>query len=134
MSDNSILDYSLNELQEQHPTESKFQSGLANRCSVACSKKLKDISVDELRMLIGQSFGLKYTVPLALSSLEEDPLSYAGLYKGDLLAVVLTVPEDFWKKYPILNNRLAEIRISVEDIYKTLSEDIMPRIVKINFI
>lgn len=134
MSGNPILDYSLNELQEQHPAEINFQSGLASRCSVACSKKLKDLSTDELRMLIGQSIGLQYIMPLALSSLEEDPLSDAGLYKGDLLAAVLTVPEDFWKRYPILNNRLAELRISIEIIYKTLSEDIMPHIVRINFI
>lgn len=131
--DDPVLECSLNELGENDTKDSNFQSSLADRCAIACNKKLKDISSEELRMLIGQLIGLKYIVPLALSLLEEDPLCNAGLYRGDLLAIVLKIPSDFWKNNPPLNNRLSEIRISIEEIYKTLSEEIIPGIVRINF-
>ena len=129
-----VLECSLNELGESKARDSNFQSSLSDRCTIACNKKLKDISSEELRTLIGQLIGLKYTVPLALSLLEEDPLYNAGLYRGDLLAIVLKIPSDFWKNNPFLNNRLSEIRISIEEVYKTLSEEIMTGIVRINFI
>jgi hypothetical protein len=129
-----MLNYSLNELNNQNVIKNPFPSTLADRCAIACNKKLKDISIDEIRMLVGQSIGLEYIIPLALSFLEKEPLINAGMYKGDLLSIVLDVSDDFWKKNPTQNNRLAEIRISVEELHKTISEEIMPRIVKIHFV
>ena len=77
--------------------------------------------------------GLKYIVPTALCLLEEAPLLSSGLYKGDLLLAILKVPEEFWSENLDLNNRLMEVKIDIEEVYNTLTEDILPLMKTIEF-
>jgi hypothetical protein len=58
------------------------------------------LSVEDLRLLLGQDVGRPVLVPIALRVLRERPLAEGDLYPGDLLMAVLRVPEDHWAARP----------------------------------
>ena len=57
---------------------------------------LREFRLEDLRLLIGQSIGLSYLVPMALSHLQEHPLASGHFYPGDLLKQLMAVDEAFW--------------------------------------
>ena len=120
--------FSLNELEQRDEKQNNLKSGLTEKCNLARNKKLKNLSNEEVRILLGQHIGLHYTVPLALNLLERNPLC-----AGDLLVMLLRVQSEFWQANPKLNNRLVEIKITVEEIYSTIAEEIMPIMEGIEF-
>jgi hypothetical protein len=60
------------------------------------TRPIGTLGTEDLRILIGQGIGLPWLVPLALETLEVDPLAEGDCYPGDLLASVLGVPAEFW--------------------------------------
>lgn len=70
-------------------------------------KPIGELSVEDLRVLIGQQVSLPAIVPLAIERLREDPLAQGDLYEGDLLAAVVRVDPDFWRGHRAL---LEEVR------------------------
>ncbi|MCF6249904.1 MAG: hypothetical protein L3J75_01360 [Methylococcaceae bacterium] len=128
-----VMNYSLDQLDGKQLNTCDLQSGLIERCESARRKKLKDLSASEIRTLIGQAISLQYIVPLGLHYLETDLLYSGNLYTGDLLVSILDVPSEFWLNNPHLNNRLVEILISVEEIYQTLSGEVIPKIPSFTF-
>lgn len=84
-----------------------YDSFLVTECHRLRHVPLRDLKVENLRMLIGQGISLAHTVPLALEHLSMDPMVSGDMYPGDLLKAVQRVPEDFWKEHPSL---LAEWR------------------------
>ena len=115
----------LNELEGIPQNINEYESGLAQQCLAARAKKIKDLSISDFRVLLSQGMGLDYIVSFALNFVEENPLISSGLYKGDLLLAILKIPENFWNQNPDLNNRLMEIKVDIEEILSTLSEDIL---------
>jgi hypothetical protein len=84
-----------------------YGSFLVKECHRLRHVPLRELTVEHLRMLIGQGISLVYTVPLALEHLSIDPMISGDLYPGDLLKAVQRVPADFWVHHPTL---LAEWR------------------------
>ena len=76
---------------------------------------LKDLTVQDIRLGLGQQVGLEYLVPLALEALTEQPLVEAELYRGDLLVSLLQVPRDFWQEHEMYND---VINLIVEQAFK----------------
>lgn len=66
-------------------------------------------SSDDLRFMIGQGRGLEILVPIALDLIESDPLLEVGYYAGDLLSVVLQVPDRYWANNGALKQKLLGI-------------------------
>lgn len=89
---------------------------------------LENLSVEDLRLLVGQKVSLEYTVPLALELLEENPLAAGAMYRGDLLANVLSLPDGFWQSHLELNNRLVEIKYELEIVAETIAKELLPSI------
>ena len=50
---------------------------------------LREFTVEDLRLLIGQQRALDILLPLALEELEKDPFAEGDMYVGDLLVTVL---------------------------------------------
>ena len=73
------------------------------------NKKAKDLSTEDLRILIGQKESLAVTVPLALEILSDNPLAEGDFYPGDLLKSVLNVPGKFWLSNPEHKKAMEEI-------------------------
>jgi len=81
---------------------------LIKRCHHLRTKPLKDFTVADLRIMIGQQVALNRLVPLALDGLRPDPLVEGDCYPGDLLAV-LRVNAAFWKRFPDLEVELRKL-------------------------
>ena len=60
-------------------------------------KPLKDFTVEDLRIIIGQSFSLEFLMPLAIEELKQNILAAGDYYEGDLLQNVLSADVNFWK-------------------------------------
>lgn len=68
------------------------------------------LTVENLRMLIGQVVGTNTLVPLALALLEHDPLAEGDFYPGDLLdAVCRRTPRSYWSANPQHLARLKKV-------------------------
>ena len=79
-----------------------YDSFLVKECHRLRHVPLRDLTVENLRMLVGQGISLVYTVPLALEQLSKDPMASGDFYPGDLLKAVQGVPPDFWAQHPAL--------------------------------
>lgn len=71
---------------------------MIRRCLELCRIPLVNFTVEDLRLMIGQNFSLRYLVPLATEHLHKDIFAEGDLYPGDLLTNVLKVDQAFWKK------------------------------------
>ncbi len=71
---------------------------------------LNRLTVEDLRLLIGQGIGLQYLVPIALEFLEVDPLVEGDYFPGDLLKNVLAVKDAYWHEH--VEQKLALERIA----------------------
>ena len=94
---------------------------------------IRDLSVEDLRLLIGQKIGLHFLVPLAIEHLNSNPLVSGNYFRGDLLKMVLAVPEEFWIMHPSLNNLLVEIGFEVANVYETIGQDLLPELKRCQF-
>jgi len=80
------------------PVDSDEGSYLINTCNQLRKKQLKDFTTEDLRIMIGQSIGLKFLIPLAIEILKTDILAEGDLYEGDLLQSVLISDKDYWRQ------------------------------------
>ena len=98
-------------------------TNLVKRCIELSKVSIDKFTIGDLRVMIGQQFGLPFLIPIALEKLQDDILVEADLYEGDLLENVLNVDTEFWNNnesyWTQLNNlindkrqQLIEMRIS----------------------
>jgi hypothetical protein len=97
---NNYLDKTLEELEGETWGEPQYGSNLVVRCHELRRKPLMDFSVEDLRIMIGQGFSLKYLVPIALRYLADNPFVRGDFYKGDLLVCVINIEQTFWDLNP----------------------------------
>lgn len=100
---------SLQELEGQDWGEPDFDTHLVRECHRLRRIPLKDFSVENLRIMIGQNIGLPFLIPLAMNHLRKNPLAEGNYYAGDLLVNVLRVEREFWSTDPSLRLELARI-------------------------
>jgi hypothetical protein len=99
-----------------------YGSHLVRTCHALRLKPLGTFSVENLRILIGQSISTPILVPLALSRLEEDPLVEGDFYPGDLLANLIGLDESFWRLHPEEHRRTREVSESALELLRERSE------------
>jgi len=73
---------------------------LVRRVLAARKKPLRDLTTENLRLLIGQNVALEIVVPRAIAVLEANPLAEGDFYPGDLLESVLSIPRKTWITMP----------------------------------
>jgi hypothetical protein len=100
---------SLQQLEDQDWGEPTYDSRLAAECHRLRRLPLRRFSVEDLRIMIGQSIGLPYLVPVALEQLHRKPLAEGDYYAGDLLAAVLRADPLFWNKHEDLRQEVQQI-------------------------
>lgn len=91
------------------PDPSAATSPLGNRVGALRKKQLRDLTVEDLRVLVGQSVGLPFVLPLAMEVLRADPLAEAKFYAGDLLSVVMLREPAAWTVFPDLADELTAL-------------------------
>ena len=87
---------------------------LIKRCHELRTKPLRDFTVADLRIMIGQEVALNRLVPLALDRMR-DPLVEGDYYPGDLLASVLRVDAAFWEWSPGLTVEMRKLAEGVRE-------------------
>lgn len=95
---------------------------LIEKCYALRRKPLRELTVENLRLAIGQDIGLEYLVPLAIGILRENPLAEGDMYAGDLLHNVLRVPREFWQENDELWWAVSEILHDLEHATKVTRE------------
>ena len=104
------LDKNLEQLENSYWGDAdEAASRLIKRSHKLRKKKLKDLSVEDLRLLIRQNIGLEYLIPLAIDTLRDTPFAEGDLYEGDLLESVLKSDKDYWKRHSALQNEVESI-------------------------
>jgi hypothetical protein len=108
-------------------------TSLIRRCHELRTKPLRDFTVEDLRIMIGQQVALNRLVPIALDRLRPDPLLEGDCYPGDLLASTLRVDAAFWKRLPDLEVELrkltkdlrerTELEPGLRELIKTFIQD-----------
>jgi hypothetical protein len=102
--DVKVSDYqSIEELEghfEEVPPEDS--TGLVKRCHAAQKKLIRDLEIEDMRLLLGQNIGARYILPKAVKSLLSNPLAEGHYYPGDLLNAVAKVKNDAWADHPTL--------------------------------
>ena len=70
--------------------EPEYSSGLVLRCHELRKKPVRDFTIEDLRLMVGQGIGLKYLMPYAIKILGDNILAEGDLFEGDLLSNVLS--------------------------------------------
>ncbi|WRZ90011.1 contact-dependent growth inhibition system immunity protein [Streptomyces sp. NBC_01007] len=105
---------SLKELERAYwPAPSAEDTRLVATAHALRRRPIGDLSVEDMRLLIGQDIGLPYLLPLALEVLREHPMAEGDMYEGDLLSAVLTRSPSVWAEFPEL---VPELRVIVSKL------------------
>jgi hypothetical protein len=81
------------------PTTGTDVTGLVITCHLLRKKPLKDFSIEDLRMMIGQDIGTIYLLPIAIAVLKKDIMCEGDYYEGDLLHNVLSCKTEYWRAH-----------------------------------
>ncbi len=117
---------SLQELEEQDWGEAEYPSYLVHTCHALHRKPLRELTVEDLHIMIGQNFSLDYLVPLALEHLQRDPFAAGDFYPGDLLGCVLgRVQPGFWQRRPDLRHAVENLIALISAFPEILRKDLL---------
>lgn len=89
-------DATLEQLEGTRWGEPTYPSYLVTECHRLRRVPLRELTIENLRILIGQNIGLQFLMPLAVAKLNDDPLAEGMHHPGDLLCAVLRVDPKFW--------------------------------------
>ncbi|MGX9120515.1 contact-dependent growth inhibition system immunity protein [Mesorhizobium sp. BHbsci] len=108
-------DRTLNVLLGWKADQPPFQTSLVEQCSIALATPLRNLTGEQIRLLVSQGFGLEYVVPKAISILIENPLIRVTFYHGDLLSNCLKISPEFW-----MENQ--DLWVELDGILRSLDE------------
>ena len=90
---------SIEQLENDYWTdEIEFPSGLVINCHKYRKIPIKDLTIEQLRLLISQNIGLEFLIEPALEKLDQNILAEGDLYEGDLLQAISTIPAEVWNE------------------------------------
>src|SRR5262245_53553124 len=96
----------LEQLEGKNWGEPSYDSHLVTECHRLRRVPLRDFTVENLRIMIGQDIGLRYLMPLAVAKLRNDPLAEGMHFPGDLMCSVLRVSREFWENDPTMRGEV----------------------------
>lgn len=99
----------LENLEKDADPEVRVNSHLVIKTSLLRKIPLNEFSVEDLRIMIGQNFGLPYLISLTIEKLTEDVLAEGDLYPGDLLVAVTKIDTRFWIGNPECKEQIEAI-------------------------
>ena len=103
------LEQSIQQIEKVYWGEPSYSSYLVTTCHQLRSKPLKDFTIEDLRIMIGQNISLDILMPLAFERLKQNIMAEGDFYPGDLLHAVLTSDPSYWLKNPVLHRRLTKL-------------------------
>jgi hypothetical protein len=115
---------SLSQLRGAFTSGTTDESALEAACITLYEKPLKDFTVENLRLMIGQSIGLEFLIPLAVELLRKNPFVEGDYYPGDLLSMVMQVEPSFWQTHQDLYWSVSEIVAGLPSLMSDLTDAI----------
>ncbi len=112
---------SLEQLENDYWPAIEFPSNLVANCHAYRKIPLKNLSIEQVRLLISQEIGLKHLVPLAISILSNNILAEGDLYEGDLLISVVGILGDFWEDNLKQRDMISNL---IEDNFSILTDNL----------
>lgn len=97
-------------------------SHLVAECHRLRRVPLREFTVEDLRITIGQNIGLEHLVPLALEHLHADPFAEGAHYPCDLLVSVLGSDARFWQRHPGWREQLMAIAQRAITLFPTVPD------------
>jgi len=126
--ENNWLEDSLENLENDIWVQLNTNEGshLIKTCNALRKKKLKDFTIEDLRIMIGQGIGLYFLMPIVINVLRNNLFAEGDMYKGDLLKNVLQVDPKFWNSnknywqeiYNLIKGKRQEILEMNFDVFK----------------
>jgi hypothetical protein len=104
-----VLEKSIEELEGDAWGEPTYDSYVVTQSHLLRRKPLKDLSIENLRLLVGQEIGFPWVLELAIEQLERNRWAEGDFYEGDLLANVSRVKAATWSSHPELRARFGAI-------------------------
>ncbi|MGY4905332.1 contact-dependent growth inhibition system immunity protein [Streptomyces sp. 900116325] len=119
------LDRSLEELEDDRwPAPSGDATRFVATAHALRRKPIGELTVEDMRLLIGQNEGLPHLLPPALEVLRLDPMAEGHMYESDLLAAVLTRSPETWSKSPGLGRELRLVVSDLSDLTPDLKREV----------
>ncbi|MFK0114251.1 contact-dependent growth inhibition system immunity protein, partial [Streptomyces sp. NPDC091217] len=117
-------DRSLEELErDRWPAPPADASRLVATVHALRRRPISNLTVEDMRLLIGQNVGLSYLLPFALEVLRHDPMAEGDMYEGDLLSAVVTRSPAVWNEWPELGRELGVILSELTDLSPSLTRE-----------
>ncbi|MFF7884139.1 contact-dependent growth inhibition system immunity protein [Streptomyces sp. NPDC020794] len=118
-------DRSLEELErDRWPAPSADATRLVATAHALRLRPIGELTVEDMRLLIGQDIGLPYLLPLALEVLRDSPMAEGVMYEGDLLSAVLTRNPAVWTESSGLGRELRVIVAELTDLPPDLQQKV----------
>ena len=95
----SVIDNTLEQLENDVWPDPGETTGLIKKIHALRKKPLKDYSIEDLRVFIGQNCSLYYLIPLAIEKLRVNILIEGDFFPGDLLKSVLDSDKSYWVQH-----------------------------------
>ena len=106
------LEKTLDQLENTDWGEPGYPSHLVITCHQLRKKPLKDFTVEDLRIMIGQNISPDILVPMAFEKLKQNILAEGDLFPGDLLKNVLSSDSSYWIENPRLHQKLRKLYLN----------------------
>ena len=90
----STDEMTLEQLEKDVWPEPDYTSHLVTTCHQLRKKRLGEFSVEDLRIMLGQSIGAIHLLPRAIEILLVNPFAEGDLFEGDLLVAIARHPEN----------------------------------------
>jgi hypothetical protein len=100
---------SIEQLENDYWKDVSFPSNLVKRCFNYRKIPVLELTIEQLRLLIGQQIALPFIVPKAIIILQADVLVEGDYYPGDLLNSLLGLSEADWNQCPDEKNKFLEL-------------------------
>ncbi len=104
-----MFNKTLEELEGKIWPEDEFGSNLTRTCCQLRKKPVDEFTVEDLRIMIGQSIGLQFLLPQAMELLDRNPAAEGDYYPGDLLVSVIRGGRPFLEAHRDIATRLKSI-------------------------
>ncbi|ARN70403.1 hypothetical protein BST91_01400 [Nonlabens tegetincola] len=121
---------SIEQLENDYWTDDiEFPSGLVINCHKYRKIPIKDLTIEQLRLLISQKIGLEFLIELALEKLNQNILAEGDFYEGDLLQAVSTIPTEIWNEKQSEFQQLRQlVELNAEKLRNEMGEKQFDRI------
>ena len=94
--------------QDPWPEPDPATSTLVRRCTALRRKPIDDLTIEDLRILLGQRIAVPTLLPVAIAVLLRNPLAEGDYCPGALLHVVVRLPQDSWNGRTTQREQLTE--------------------------